>query len=220
MGQESKLAHSMSRGKPWQHWYFLFVAITLTAVTYLGTLRFDFVYDDNGQIRDNPFIKSWHYLPQYFVSSAWKHLLPLAGGTYYRPLFLTWLRLNYALFSLHPFGWHATSVMLHLLVTWLVYSIVCKLTRRPNLACLTALIFGLHPVHHEVVAWISGPRNHFSRPCFWPPSWPICTHGRTTERAGPQSRADSMLSHCFPRRRRSSCHFLYLLIAGSPMDPA
>jgi tetratricopeptide (TPR) repeat protein len=155
-GQESPLAHSTSRGKPRQDRYFIFVVLILTAVTYLGTLRFDFVYDDNGQIRDNPFIKSWQYVPQYFVSSAWKHLLPLAAGTYYRPLFLTWVRLNYALFNIHPFGWHATSVLLHLLVTWLVYAIVCKMTRRLNLAWLTALIFGLHPVHHEVVAWISG----------------------------------------------------------------
>jgi len=155
-GQESPPAHPIPREPPPQDRYFIFVVLTLTAITYLGTLRFDFVYDDNGQIRDNPFIKSWQYVPQYFVSSAWKHLLPLAAGTYYRPLFLTWVRLNYALFNIHPFGWHATLVLLHLLVTWLVYLIVCKMTRRPNVAWLTALIFGLHPVHHEVVAWISG----------------------------------------------------------------
>jgi Tfp pilus assembly protein PilF len=154
--QKSPLALPLSRETPRQDRLFIFVVITLTLITYLGTLRFDFVYDDNGQIRDNPFIKSWQYVPQYFVSSAWKHLLPLTVGTYYRPLFLTWVRLNYALFNIHPFGWHATSVLLHLLVTWLVYLIVCKMTRRPNLAWLTALIFGLHPVHHEVVAWISG----------------------------------------------------------------
>jgi tetratricopeptide (TPR) repeat protein len=155
-GQKSPSPLPLSRETPRQDRYFIFVVLTLTVITYLGTLRFDFVYDDHGQISDNPFIHSWQYVPQYFVSSAWKHLLPLAAGTYYRPLFLTWLRLNYALFSIHPFGWHATSVLLHLLVTWLVYSIVCKMTRRPNLAWLTALIFGLHPVHHEVVAWISG----------------------------------------------------------------
>jgi tetratricopeptide (TPR) repeat protein len=155
-GQDSPSAQPLSRETPRQDRHFIFVLLTLTAITYLGTLRFDFVYDDNGQIIDNPFIKSWQYVPQYFVSSAWKHLLPLAAGTYYRPLFLTWVRLNYALFNLHPLGWHATAVLLHLLVTWLVYLVVCKMTRRPTLAWLTALIFGLHPVHHEVVAWISG----------------------------------------------------------------
>jgi hypothetical protein len=154
--QKSPSPLPLSRETSRQDRYFIFVVITLTLVTYIGTLRFDFVYDDNGQIRDNPFIKSWQYVPQYFVSSAWKHLLPLAAGTYYRPLFLAWVRLNYALFNLRPFGWHATSVLLHLLVTWLVYLIVRKMTRRPNLAWLTALVFGLHPVHHEVVAWISG----------------------------------------------------------------
>src|ERR1700737_2367970 len=136
--------------------YFIFVVLVFTATTYLNTLQFGFVYDDNGQIGDNPFIKSWRYVPQYFVSSVWKHMLPLAVGSYFRPLFLIWLRLNYAVFTFHPFGWHVTSVLLHLLVTWLVYLTVRNMTGRFNLGWLTAIIFGIHPIHHEVVAWISG----------------------------------------------------------------
>ena len=155
-GQDSPPAQPLSRETPRQDRYFIFVVLTLTAITYLGTLRFNFVYDDHGIITDNPFIKSWQYVPRYFVSSAWKHLLPLAAGSYYRPVFLTWVRVNYALFNIHPFGWHATSVLLHLLVTWLVYLVICKITGRPGLGCLTALIFGVHPIHHEVVAWICG----------------------------------------------------------------
>jgi len=43
-----------------------------------------------------------------------------------------------------------------LTATWLVYWVIRDMTGRPGLAWMTALIFGVHPIHHEVVAWISG----------------------------------------------------------------
>jgi Flp pilus assembly protein TadD len=63
--------------------------------------------------------------------------------------------LNDAWFGLRPAGWHATAIVLHLLATLLVYALVRKLTKRPSIAALAALVFGLHPIHVEVVAWIS-----------------------------------------------------------------
>ncbi len=136
--------------------YFLGVVLFVTFITYLGTLQFAFVYDDLHQIVFNPFIKAWRYVPQYFVSSVWKQMSPLLVGNYYRPLFLLWLRVNYAAFGLNEVGWHLTAVLLHVAVTFLVYCVIKKLTGRLTVAWLTALIFGLHPIHHEVVAWVSG----------------------------------------------------------------
>lgn len=131
---------------------FIFV---MAAITYLGTLRFEFVYDDFPQIVSNPFIKSWRYVPQYFVSSVWKQVLPLSPNNYYRPLFVLATRINYAIFGVRPAEWHLVAVMLHLGVTWLVYLLVQKVSRQFTLAWLSALIFGTHPIHHEVVAWVS-----------------------------------------------------------------
>lgn len=135
---------------------FLGVVLFITSIAYLGTLQFSFVYDDIHQIVFNPFIKSWRYVPQYFVSSVWKQMSPLLVGNYYRPLFLLWLRVNNAVFGLSEMGWHLTTVLIHVLVTFLVYRVIKKLTGRFTVAWLTALIFGLHPIHHEVVAWVSG----------------------------------------------------------------
>jgi tetratricopeptide (TPR) repeat protein len=136
--------------------YRLAAVLFITALTYLGTIRFGFVYDDFQQILSNPFLKSWRYVPQYFVSSVWKQLFPFDPGNYYRPLFLFWTRLNYSVFADRPMGWHATAIALHVLVTALVFFVVRKMTGRSTAAWLTALIFGLHPIHHEVVAWVSG----------------------------------------------------------------
>ncbi len=136
--------------------YRLAAVLFITAVTYLGTIRFGFVYDDFQQIQTNPFLRSWRFVPQYFVSSVWKQLFPFDPGNYYRPMFLVWARLNYSVFADRPLGWHATASALHVLVTALVFFVVRKMTGRSTAAWLTALIFGLHPIHHEVVAWVSG----------------------------------------------------------------
>jgi len=136
--------------------YFIKIVLALTAITYLGTVKFDFVYDDYPQILYNPFVKSWRYVPQYFSGSFWKQISPLIPENYYRPLSLLWTRVNFSIFGQSSFGWHATAVGLHLLVTWLVYVLAKRLTGRLTVAWLTALIFGLHPIHHEAVAWISG----------------------------------------------------------------
>ncbi len=156
MDMKSTVSADNSRSAALREKYIVWVALLITAITYAGTLRFDFVFDDYGQILFNPFIKAWRYVPQYFSSGVWTHLSPSSPGNYYRPLFLLLLRVNYSMFADRPMGWHLAAVALHLLVTWLTFVLVKKLTGEFSVAWLAALIFGVHPVHHEVVAWISG----------------------------------------------------------------
>jgi cytochrome c-type biogenesis protein CcmH/NrfG len=132
------------------------VVLAVTLASYIGTLWDDFVYDDDIQIVRNFYVQFWRHVPHYFISQVWSQMFPRAAGNYYRPLFLLWLRVNDALFGLRPAGWHAMSIALHLLVTLLVYFVARNLTNQMSVAAFTALVFGLHPMHAEVVAWISG----------------------------------------------------------------
>ncbi|MBZ5550482.1 MAG: tetratricopeptide repeat protein [Acidobacteriia bacterium] len=142
----------------WFHrpWVMELVACGITALANLGTLAFGFVYDDVPQILKNPAIQDWRYLPQYFTSHVWAAIYPNSAGNYYRPLFLLWLRLNYALFGTDPAGWHWTSVLCHVAATYLIFRVAQQLTRDRMTAFAAALLFGLHPAHIENVAWISG----------------------------------------------------------------
>jgi tetratricopeptide (TPR) repeat protein len=132
------------------------LACVVTALVYLGTLAFGFVYDDVLQIFQSPALHGWRYLPQYFTSDVLAALHPGAGGNYYRPLLLLWLRLNYVLFGPEPAGWHAATVLCHLLATFLVFQVVERVTSDRMVAFTAALLFGVHPAHIESVAWISG----------------------------------------------------------------
>ena len=132
------------------------LACVVTALVYLGALAFGFVYDDVLQIFQSPALHEWRYLPQYFTSDVLAALHPGAGGNYYRPLLLLWLRLNYVLFGQEPAGWHATTVLCHLLATYLVFRVVEQVAGDRMVAFTAALLFGVHPAHIESVAWISG----------------------------------------------------------------
>ena len=134
--------------------------LTATFVAYAATLGFGFVFDDHVLIEHNDSIRSWRYLPDYFASHIWSFRYPHLLANYYRPLLLIWLRLNDALFGLHAWGWHLTSVAAHVAVTYLVYRLGLRLTRDTWSAVAGALVFGLHPVHVETVAeatWADQP---------------------------------------------------------------
>jgi tetratricopeptide (TPR) repeat protein len=129
------------------------IALFFAAAVYAATLQFAFAYDDQTQILGNAFLRYWRFVPGYFRG---KWLEGAASANYYRPLNFVWLRINYALFGTHAMGWHAMAILLHLLATFLIYSVARRVTQRRLAAGLTALFFAVHPVTHEVVAWISG----------------------------------------------------------------
>lgn len=146
-----------ARRKPfWEKRGWLETALVwLALLVFLSTLSFGFVYDDRLQILANPFIQSWRYLAHDFSAHIWtqttKHPL-----MFYRPVFLTWLMWNYTLFKTHAWGWHLTTVLLHGMATLLVYRLGLRLLQRRWQAAVAGLLFAIHPVHVESVAWVSG----------------------------------------------------------------
>ena len=127
----------------------------VTVLAYLGTLSFGFVYDDKPVIVDNVVIRSWRFLAHYFIPQISADIAPPSSGTFYRPITFLWLRLNYAIFGLHPAGWHFAMLACHVLMTYLVFVAVEKLSGDRRTAAVAAILFGLHPVHVENVAWLS-----------------------------------------------------------------
>jgi tetratricopeptide (TPR) repeat protein len=122
-------------------------------VVYSGSLSFEFVWDDWPQIVNNPIIRSWSNLPRAFGSDLWYHVA--RHQVYYRPLFVAWSMLNFTLFGLRSWGWHLGAVVLHVGAVLSVFWLARKLGLDYWTAALATLIFALHPIHIESVAWIS-----------------------------------------------------------------
>jgi len=74
---------------------------------------------------------------------------------HYQPLTILSYLLDYQLFKLNPFGYHLTNLILHsfnsLLVFWLIY----LLSGNIGVSFLTAILFAIHPLRVESVAWVS-----------------------------------------------------------------
>ncbi|MEN3330728.1 MAG: protein O-mannosyl-transferase [Blastocatellia bacterium] len=134
----------------------LMIVLALTFLVYADTTRYQFAYDDRGQIVENQALRSWDYAAHCFTEHVWKAQHPEENGVYYRPLFNLYLLVNYQLFHLNPAGWHLLLVIWHTLVTLLVFLLARRLLKDEATALIAALIFGVHPVHIESVAWISG----------------------------------------------------------------
>ena len=77
----------------------------------------------------------------------------------YHPLTMTSLAVDYHLWKLDPKGWHAMNLALHLLATLSVFAFVLLLSGSDAMAGIAALFFGIHPMHVESVAWVSGRKD-------------------------------------------------------------
>ncbi len=157
-------ARLLPRAAQWDRRRSIFLAVVLiaTALVYLHVLGNDFVnYDDAANIVRNYTIRSltWHSVRTFFTSVHVGYWIPL-----------TWLShaLVYRFFGLDPAMHHLFNVILHLantaliflLTTWVVsWSEVRGDAKQPRTqvsliaASVAALLFGLHPLQVESVAW-------------------------------------------------------------------
>src|SRR6266852_1902720 len=138
----------------------LFLIVAATVLVYANSLSGAFVFDDTKQIAGNSALHSWSNIFRAFSSDVWSFqrgtLTADIPPPYYRPLFTTYLTLNYKLFGLWEPGWHLMNLLVHVAATVAVYFLLKRLSGNRLVAALASLIFGLHTAHVESVSWISG----------------------------------------------------------------
>jgi tetratricopeptide (TPR) repeat protein len=135
----------------------LIIVTALAFFTSLNTITNDFAYDDWWMFVKNPFMQSGRNLALVFFTNPWT---PVDGPGltfyYFRPLIATFHIVEYHFFGTKAGAYHLINVIIHALVTGLVFIILRKISDRPRLAFIAAALFAVHPVHAESVAWISG----------------------------------------------------------------
>jgi len=127
---------------------------------YFNALPNGFVYDDELQIVDNYLLRDAKYIPEIFSTSLWEHVG--RGSSYYRPFLNLILMANYHVFGLAPWGYHFVNVLFHALAAIAVYFLAAELLKNNGRGgffsppLIAALLFAVHPIHTEAVAWASG----------------------------------------------------------------
>jgi protein O-mannosyl-transferase len=129
--------------------------LAAVAVAYLPSLDYQFILDDHSFIT-HPTIQESGHVWDYFTTSTWSQF---TGGpsSFYRPIFLLWLRINFMLSGLSTWGWHLLSIVKHLVAAILLAALVWKLLRDSTAALIAAILFALHPAQTESVSWVTVP---------------------------------------------------------------
>ncbi len=128
------------------------VIFFITLVCYIPAIRGGFVWDDTLWLTENPAVKSLQGLRNIWFSPG--------AVTQYYPLFFTGFWVEYHLWGLDPMGYHLVNVFLHAgnaILLWLIL----RHLKIPG-SWFAAVLFALHPVHVESVAWITEQKNVLS----------------------------------------------------------
>jgi hypothetical protein len=130
----------------------IFVILCAVGLAYQPVIQGDFLWDDDTLVSANELLRN-----QQGLRKIWTE--PGATAQYY-PLTFSVFWLGYQLWGLNTSGYHLLNILLHGLNALWVWKILCRL-KCPG-AFAAALLFALHPVHVESVAWISELKNVLS----------------------------------------------------------
>ena len=127
-------------------------AIILAGVLpYLPALRGGFVWDDEPLITSNLLLRTSSGLGEIWAGSRTADYFPLTNTVFW---------IEHHLFGNNATGYHALNILLQAANALLLWRILLRL-KIPG-AFLAGLIFAIHPVHAESVAWISELKNVLS----------------------------------------------------------
>ena len=106
-------------------------------------------FDDTAYLTANPLVRSLApaNIKQIFTTTR--------PHTLFSPLVTLTFALEYQLWELDPRGYHAVNLFLHILNALLVFFLIRNVSRSPATAFFTSLLFAIHPLRVESVAWVT-----------------------------------------------------------------
>ena len=152
----------------WVRWLAPLLVALFTLTAFLPTLQNQFVaWDDDKNFLDNPRYRGlgWAHLRWMFTAFHLGHYIPLTWVTF---------GMDHLLWGMKPVGYHLTSLLLHAANAVLFFSLVRRILTlaRPSAAerdhalvvsaGFAALVFAIHPLRVESVAWVTERRDVLS----------------------------------------------------------
>ncbi len=133
--------------------YFILI-IFLGFIVYSNSINSGFIWDDHLLVKDNLYIRNLPNIGKFFSGAISTDTN--AKYFFYRPLQMISYAIEYSLWKLDARGYHLVNIFLHILVALAIFWFITLLYADIFLACLTAILFVVHPIHIESVSYISG----------------------------------------------------------------
>lgn len=129
-------------------WWGICTLVVLTAAVYLPAMRGGELLDDELLLTRNPIVQSPSGLYQFWFTAKPSDYWPVTNSTFW---------IEWRLWGEHLTGYHLTNLALHIVESLLIWLLLKKLGI-PG-AFWGALLFAVHPVNVESVAWIASRKN-------------------------------------------------------------
>ena len=163
----SNASVALASAQEWVRWLVPLLVVLCTLAAFLPTLQNHFVNWDD----DKNFLDNHHYRGLTWQQLSWMWTTHLG---HYIPLTWMTLGMDYLLWGMNPVGYHLTSLLLHAASAVVVYFVVVRILTLalPRLADrghalvasagFAALVFAIHPLRVESVAWVTERRDVLS----------------------------------------------------------
>ena len=132
----------------------LVLIFLLGALLYAHVLTGPFLYDDVTEILANPRVHRLSAIPGLIAGEFWRDTP--GWPSLHRPVTAATIPLLFVLAEGASWPFHLANMILHGLVSCLLAAIVMGLSGYRVAAFVAGVLFAVHPVHTEAVAWISG----------------------------------------------------------------
>jgi protein O-mannosyl-transferase len=129
-------------------WVKIAVLVVLTTAIYLPALGGGVLLDDDLLLTQNKIVKASDGLYQFWFTAKAADYWPVTNTTFW---------IEWRLWGERLAGYHVTNLLLHVVESLLIWGLLWRL-RVPG-AFWGALLFAVHPVNVESVAWIASRKN-------------------------------------------------------------
>lgn len=119
-------------------------------IIYWQVQEFKFIYYD-----DDAYVTEKGHVMSGLTRTGIKWALSATEAGFWHPLTWLSLMLDRELFNYNAGGFHWTNVLLHLINTLLLFALLKAATGAPLRSAFVALLFAIHPLHVETVAWVA-----------------------------------------------------------------
>ncbi|RIK66041.1 MAG: O-GlcNAc transferase [Planctomycetota bacterium] len=165
--------------------------VSLTLLVYARAIAGGFIWDDDSYILNNETLNR--------AAGLWRIWFEIGATPQYYPLVFTTFWVENQIWGHWSHGYHLVNVLLHAGTAWMLWRILREL-RVPG-AAAAALIFALHPVHVESVAWITERKNVLSGFFYMLAAWYFIRFSpNETSRVADANTSDSMRSTALSHR--------------------
>jgi len=138
--------------------YPYFIIILLPVICFGRTIFFEFLnYDDQLFIIENKtLIGSVSNLSKVFTTGIWSFIHFVSSYDYYRPFLILSMMLDAQVGGSSPVIYHVSNLVYHIVACLLVFTLLVKLNIEKKSSLLLSLLFAVHPVVTQAIAWIPG----------------------------------------------------------------